>query len=87
MIIIRYLNFCDHLKEIKSEFHGQRMLQIVVTEYHNSLKSHKYIPFLAGAQITMLQNPVKTGRMVTRWIRQMLFIVDHLVNQRRKFAA
>ena len=43
MIIIRYLNFCDHLKEIKSEFHGQRMLQIVVTEYHNSLKSHKYL--------------------------------------------
>ena len=67
MIIIRSLNFRDHLKEIKSEFHGQRMLQQLVTEYHNSLKSQKYL-FLAGAQITMLQNPVKTGRMVTLYL-------------------
>ena len=30
--------FCDHLKGIMTEFRGQRMLQLVVTEDHNILK-------------------------------------------------
>ena len=41
MVIIIFLTYCGHLKGIKSEFRGQRMLQLVVTEGHSSLKSQK----------------------------------------------